>query len=97
MRNKIKTALGYMPVNETALNDKVSTDVLTNAITSVTNGFNQALTGYAQESELNDKQDKLVFDSAPTENSKKMLTSGAIYAAIQKAVQSISDVDNTSF
>lgn len=86
-----------MPVNETALNDKVSTDVLTNAITSVTNGFNQALTGYAQESELNDKQNKLDFDSAPTENSEKMLTSGAIYAAIQKAVQSISDVDNTSF
>nr|DAQ36426.1 MAG TPA: hypothetical protein [Caudoviricetes sp.] len=95
--DKIKTALGYMPVNETALNDKVSTDVLTNAITSVANNFNQTLAGYAQESELNDKQDKLVFDSAPTENSKKMLTSGAIYAAIQKAVQSISDVDNTSF
>lgn len=95
--NKIKTALGYTPVNEAALNDKVSTSVLTNAITSVTNNFNQALTGYAQKSELNDKQNKLDFDSAPTENSEKMLTSGAIYAAIQKAVQSISDVDNTSF
>lgn len=95
--NKIKTALGYMPVNETALNDKVSTDVLTNAITSVTNNFNQTLTGYAQKSELNDKQNKLDFDSAPTENSEKMLTSGAIYTAIKQAVQSITDVDNTSF
>lgn len=95
--DKIETALGYMPVNETAINDKVSTGVLTNAITSVTHNFNQALTGYAQKSELNDKQNKLDFDSAPTENSEKMLTSGAIYTAIQKAVQSISDVDNTSF
>lgn len=95
--DKIKTALGYMPVNETALNDKVSTDVLTNAITSVANGFNQALTGYAQKSELNAKQDELDFDSAPTENSEKMLTSGAIYTAIKQAVQSITDVDNTSF
>ena len=95
--NKIKTALGYTPVNEAALNDKVSTVALTNAITSVTNNFNQTLTGYAQKSELNDKQNKLDFDSAPTENSEKMLTSGAIYTAIQKAVQSISDVDNTSF
>lgn len=95
--DKIKTALGYMPVNETALNDKVSTVALMNAITSVENNFNQALTGYTKKSELNDKQDKLSFDSAPTENSEKMLTSGAIYTAIQKAVQSISDVDNTSF
>lgn len=95
--DKIKTALGYIPVNETALNDKVSTDVLTNAITSVANGFNQALTGYARKSELNAKQDELVFDSAPTENSEKMLTSGAIYTAIKQAVQSITDVDNTSF
>ena len=84
-------------VNETALNDKVSTAALTNAITSVTNNFNQALTGYTKKSELNDKQDKLFFDSAPTENSEKMLTSGAIYTAIKQAVQSISDVDNTSF
>lgn len=95
--DKIKTALGYMPVNETALNDKVSTDVLTNAITSVTNNFNQTLTGYAQKSDLGGKQDELVFDSAPTENSEKMLTSGAIYTAIKQAVQSITDVDNTSF
>lgn len=95
--DKIKTALGYMPVNETALNDKVSTDVLTNAITSVTNNFNQTLIGYAQKSDLGGKQDELVFDSAPTENSEKMLTSGAIYTAIKQAVQSISDVDNTSF
>lgn len=95
--DKIKTALGYMPVNETALNDKVSTDVLTNAITSVTNNFNQTLTGYAQKKDLNGKQDELVFDSAPTENSSNMLTSGAIYTAIKQAVQSITDVDNTSF
>lgn len=95
--DKIKTALGYMPVNETALNDKVSTDVLTNAITSVTNNFNQTLIGYAQKSDLGGKQDELVFDSAPTENSEKMLTSGAIYTAIKQAVQSITDVDNTSF
>lgn len=95
--NKIKTALGYTPVNEAALNDKVSTSVLTNAITSVTNNFNQALTGYAQKSDLGGKQDELVFDSAPTENSEKMLTSGAIYTAIKQAVQSITDVDNTSF
>lgn len=95
--DKIKTALGYMPVNETALNDKVSTAELTNAITSVENNFNQALTGYTKKSELNDKQDKLSFDSAPTENSEKMLTSGAIYTAIKQAVQSITDVDNTSF
>lgn len=95
--DKIKTALEYMPVSETALNDKVSTDVLTNAITSVTNNFNQTLTGYAQKSDLGGKQDELVFDSAPTENSEKMLTSGAIYTAIKQAVQSITDVDNTSF
>lgn len=95
--DKIKTALGYMPVNETALNDKVSTAELTNAITSVENNFNQALTGYTKKSELNDKQNKLDFDSAPTENSEKMLTSGAIYTAIKQAVQSITDVDNTSF
>lgn len=95
--NKIKTALGYTPVNETALNDKVSTGVLTNAITSVTNNFNQTLTGYAQKSDLGGKQDELVFDSAPTENSSNMLTSGAIYTAIKQAVQSITDVDNTSF
>lgn len=95
--NKIKTALGYTPVNESALNDKVSTVVLTDAITSVTNNFNQTLTGYAQKSDLGGKQDELVFDSAPTENSEKMLTSGAIYTAIKQAVQSITDVDNTSF
>lgn len=95
--DKIKTALGYTPVNESALNDKVSTVVLTDAITSVTNNFNQTLIGYAQKSDLGGKQDELVFDSAPTENSEKMLTSGAIYTAIQKAVQSITDVDNTSF
>lgn len=95
--NKIKTALGYTPVNEAALNDKVSTGVLTNAITSVTHNFNQALTGYAQKKDLNGKQDELVFDSAPTENSSNTLTSGAIYTAIKQAVQSITDVDNTSF
>lgn len=95
--DKIETALGYMPVNETALNDKVSTGVLTNVITSVTHNFNQALTGYAQKKDLNGKQDELVFDSAPTENSSNMLTSGAIYTAIKQAVQSITDVDNTSF
>lgn len=95
--DKIETALGYMPVNETAINDKVSTGVLTNAITLVTHNFNQALTGYAQKKDLNGKQDELVFDSAPTENSSNMLTSGAIYTAIKQAVQSITDVDNTSF
>lgn len=94
---KIRDALGYNPANPQDLTHYAKTVDLTNAINNLSQSVNNTLQNYAQTADLNGKQDELVFDSAPTENSEKMLTSGAIYAAIQKAVQSISDVDNTSF
>lgn len=94
---KIRDALGYNPANPQDLTHYAKTVDLTNAINNLSQSVNNALQNYVQTADLNGKQNKLVFDSAPTENSSNMLTSGAIYAAIQKAVKSISDVDNTSF
>lgn len=94
---KICNVLGYNPANPQDLTHYAKTLDLTNAINGLSQSVNNSLQNYAQTADLNGKQDKLGFDDAPTENSSNMLTSGAIYTAIQKAVKSISDVDNTSF
>lgn len=94
---KIRNVLGYNPANPQDLTHYAKTVDLTNVINNLSQSVNNTLQNYAQTADLNDKQNKLDFDSAPTENSSNMLTSGAIYTAIKQAVQSITDVDNTSF
>lgn len=95
--DKIRNVLGYNPANPQDLTHYAKTMDLINAINNLSQSVNNTLQNYAQAADLNNKQDKLVCDSAPTENSSNMLTSGAIYTAIKQAVQSITDVDNTSF
>ena len=42
----------------------------------------QSLSDYALKTDLDEKQDKLTFDEAPTEGSENLMTSGAIYNLI---------------
>lgn len=53
-----------------------------------------AIADLATKTELSHKQDKLIFDNAPTEGSNNVLTSGTIYKALQN-VTPTGKVDDT--
>ena len=57
----------------------------------------QSLAEYAKLSDIENKQDKLIFDSAPTEGSENLVKSGDIYTAIQNtnSTGGASNVNNT--
>lgn len=52
---------------------------------------------YATKTALSTKQEKLTFDTTPTENSTNPVTSNGVKAYVDQAIASIIDADNKSY
>lgn len=77
-----------LPVNR-ALISNSSGKVAVSAVTSTELGYLDGVTANIQ-TQLNNKQDKLTFDSVPTENSTNPVTSGGVYTEVNSAKKAAS-------